>query len=59
MKIQATKDSFGFRNTYWYKGDVTELGKGEKMPSHFEPLDKPAKGGQDQKDQKSGNNDQQ
>ena len=57
MKIRATKDSFGFRNTYWYKGDVTELGKGEKMPSHFESLDSASKASPDQKDQKSGTDD--
>ena len=53
MKIRATKDSFGFRNTYWYKGDVTELGEGEKMPAHFDPLDKTAKESPDQKAPKS------
>ena len=53
MKVRATRDSFGFRNTYWYKGDITEIQKGEKMPRNFEPLEKPSNDSPDQKEQKS------
>lgn len=45
MKYIATKDCFGFRSSFWYKGDVVESKEGETVPAPFKPVEKPAKGG--------------
>ena len=44
MKYVAKKDNFGFRNSFWYKGDVVDSKEGEEVPEPFEPVEKPAKG---------------
>lgn len=51
MKYIATKDCFGFRNSFWYKNDIVESKEGETVPEPFEPVEKPAKGkGKDKPD---------
>ena len=36
----AIINNFGFRGSYWEKGQITELGVGEKVPEYFRLLDK-------------------
>lgn len=42
-KFIATKDCFGFRNSFWKKGETVEAKAGEVPPKPFKPVEKPEK----------------
>lgn len=44
MEYVAKKDCFGYRDSFWHKGDIVEAGAGDVPPPPFKPVKKPAKG---------------